>query len=155
MNQGVRKDGAALIYVIVVIVLISVLSAVILRMTAGSTAGYVMANSINQARYIAEAGLNYAAGQTESQTVQDLMEYWIPTGRIAHVQVNDPNRRGPGQGEMRFEPILRTLLRMQALGYYQGIVAVEPFDYVPDGPGCAARSIGYLKGIVEGLSVND
>jgi D-psicose/D-tagatose/L-ribulose 3-epimerase len=29
-------------------------------------------------------------------------------------------------------------------------VAVEPFDYVPDGPTCAARAIGYLKGIVEG-----
>jgi hypothetical protein len=53
---------------------------------------------------------------------------------------------------MRFAPILQTLLRMQALGHYQGIVAVEPFDYVPDGPGCAARSIGYLKGIVEGLA---
>ena len=75
----------------------------------------------------------------------------MPTGHIAHVQVNDPNRRGPGQGEMRFAPILRTLLQMQALGHYEGIVAVEPFDYVPDGPGCAAHSIGYLKGILEGL----
>ncbi|HXD42958.1 MAG TPA: sugar phosphate isomerase/epimerase family protein [Ramlibacter sp.] len=93
-----------------------------------------------------------AAGQTEAETVEALMAHWIPTGRIAHVQVNDPNRRGPGQGEMRFGPILRTLLRLQASGHYSGIVAVEPFDYVPDGPGCAARSIGYLKGIVEGLS---
>ena len=44
------------------------------------------------------------------------------------------------------------LARMQALGHYDGVVAVEPFDYVPDGPGCAARAIGYLKGIVEGLA---
>ena len=92
-----------------------------------------------------------AAGQTEPQSVADLMAQWMPTGRIAHVQVNDPNRRGPGQGDMRFAPILRTLARMQAQGHYRGIVAVEPFDYVPDGPGCAARAIGYLKGIVEGL----
>lgn len=92
-----------------------------------------------------------AAGQSEAQPVDSLMAQWMPTGHIAHVQVNDPNRRGPGQGEMRFAPILRTLLRMQALGHYQGIVAVEPFDYVPDGPGCAALSIGYLKGILEGL----
>ncbi len=92
-----------------------------------------------------------AAGQTESQSVADLMAQWMPTGHIAHVQVNDPNRRGPGQGEMRFTPILQALLRMQAQGHYRGIVAVEPFDYVPDGPGCAARSIGYLKGILEGL----
>jgi D-psicose/D-tagatose/L-ribulose 3-epimerase len=41
---------------------------------------------------------------------------------------------------------------MQAAGHYRGIVAVEPFVYVPDGPGCAARAIGYLKGLVEGLA---
>jgi D-psicose/D-tagatose/L-ribulose 3-epimerase len=52
---------------------------------------------------------------------------------------------------MRFEPILKALRRMQAQGHYRGVVAVEPFDYVPDGPGCAARSIGYLQGIVESL----
>ncbi len=92
-----------------------------------------------------------AAGQTESQSVADLMAQWMPTGHLAHVQVNDPNRRGPGQGGMRFTPILQALLRMRAQGHYRGIVAVEPFDYVPDGPGCAARSIGYLKGILEGL----
>jgi sugar phosphate isomerase/epimerase len=93
-----------------------------------------------------------AAGQVESQPVADLIAQWMPRGYIAHVQVNDPNRRGPGQGEMRFAPILQTLLRMRATGHYQGVVAVEPFDYVPDGPGCASMSIGYLKGIVETLS---
>ena len=93
-----------------------------------------------------------AAGQTESQSVDELMSQWIPTGRIAHVQVNDPNRRGPGQGDMRFAPILETLLWMRTMGHYRGIVAVEPFEYVPDGPGCAAHSIGYLKGIVEALA---
>jgi hypothetical protein len=30
-------------------------------------------------------------------------------------------------------------------------VAVEPFDYVPDGPGAAARAIGYIRGILEAL----
>jgi D-psicose/D-tagatose/L-ribulose 3-epimerase len=96
-----------------------------------------------------------AAGQAETQSVSELMTQWMPTGHIAHVQVNDPNRRGPGQGEMKFEPILRTLREMQSQGHYKGVVAVEPFDYVPDGPGCAARAIGYLKGITEGLSAND
>jgi D-psicose/D-tagatose/L-ribulose 3-epimerase len=96
-----------------------------------------------------------AAGQAEAQSVEALVAHWIPSGHVAHVQVNDPNRRGPGQGEMRFAPILQTLQRMQAMGHYQGVVAVEPFDYVPDGPGCAAHSIGYLKGIMEGLDEND
>ena len=90
-----------------------------------------------------------AAGQAERISVPDLIERWVPTGHIAHVQVNDPNRRGPGQGEMRFGAILRSLLAMQRRGHYTGILAVEPFDYVPDGPGCAAYSIGYLRGILQ------
>jgi len=92
-----------------------------------------------------------AAGLAETLPVDALMARWIPTGRIAHVQVNDPNRRGPGQGAMAFAPIVATLLRLQAAGHYRGIVAVEPFDYVPDGPGSAARAIGYLRGLVEAL----
>ncbi|HSH90875.1 MAG TPA: sugar phosphate isomerase/epimerase family protein [Ramlibacter sp.] len=93
-----------------------------------------------------------SAGQVEPESIEILMERWMPSGHIAHVQVNDPNRRAPGQGEMQFAPILATIARMQAAGHYRGIVAVEPFDYVPDGPGCAARAIGYLKGIAEGIA---
>ncbi|MGV3493199.1 MAG: sugar phosphate isomerase/epimerase family protein [Ramlibacter sp.] len=96
-----------------------------------------------------------AAGQAEAQPVAALMEQWLPTGLIGHVQVNDPNRRGPGQGAMDFGPILAVLQRMEAAGHFPGIVAVEPFDYVPDGPGCAARAIGYLRGIVQGLQAHD
>jgi len=32
---------------------------------------------------------------------------------------------------------------------YAGDIAVEPLDYVPDGPGAAARAIGYIQGILE------
>jgi hypothetical protein len=53
---------------------------------------------------------------------------------------------------MAFAPIIETLLQLQATGAYRGIVAVEPFDYVPDGMGCAAYSIGYLRGVVEASS---
>jgi D-psicose/D-tagatose/L-ribulose 3-epimerase len=96
-----------------------------------------------------------AAGQVEEEPVDKLMSRWMPSGHVAHVQVNDPNRRGPGQGEMRFGPILDTIAWMEREGNYKGVVAVEPFDYVPDGPGCAAHSIGYLKGILEGLTLNE
>jgi sugar phosphate isomerase/epimerase len=92
-----------------------------------------------------------AAGQAEGEPVHELMARWMPTGRIAHVQVNDPSRRGPGQGDLKFAPILRTLLAMQQQGHYPGVIAVEPFDYVPDGPGSAARAIGYLRGVLEGI----
>jgi D-psicose/D-tagatose/L-ribulose 3-epimerase len=92
-----------------------------------------------------------AAGQVEREPIEVLLRRWIPTGHVAHVQVNDPNRRGPGQGALQFAPILEAIAQLHASGDYPGTVAVEPFDYVPDGPGCAARSIGYLKGILEGL----
>ena len=78
----------------------------------------------------------------------ELIDAWLPTGLIAHVQVNDPNRRAPGQGEMRFAPIFAALKRHG----YAGTVAVEPFDYVPDGPGCAAYAAGYLRGVRESLA---
>ncbi|MEJ7931842.1 sugar phosphate isomerase/epimerase family protein [Ramlibacter sp. AN1015] len=93
-----------------------------------------------------------AAGSAEAEPVHALVERWMPTGLIAHVQVNDPNRRGPGQGELAFAPVLRSIERMRRAGHYQGILAVEPFDYVPDGPGCAARAIGYLRGVLEGVA---
>ena len=88
-----------------------------------------------------------AAGRMEKEPLGALVERWVPKGVIAHVQVNDRNRRGPGQGEQRFAPLFAALRRNK----YSGDVAVEPFDYVPDGPGAAARAIGYLRGILEAL----
>jgi sugar phosphate isomerase/epimerase len=89
-----------------------------------------------------------AAGLTETDSIPSLIDRWLPTGLIAHVQVNDPNRRGPGQGEMKFAPILTALKRQ----LYAGTIAVEPFDYVPDGPGVAGFSAGYLRGLLEALA---
>jgi D-psicose/D-tagatose/L-ribulose 3-epimerase len=89
-----------------------------------------------------------AAGLTETDSIPSLIERWLPTGLIAHVQVNDPNRRGPGQGDMKFAPILAALKRQN----YAGTIAVEPFDYSPDGPGVAAFSAGYLRGLHEALA---
>jgi D-psicose/D-tagatose/L-ribulose 3-epimerase len=88
-----------------------------------------------------------AAGRMEKEPLGALVERWVPKGMIAHVQVNDRNRRGPGQGEQRFAPLFSALRRHG----YAGDIAVEPFDYVPDGPSAAARAIGYLRGILEAL----
>jgi len=88
-----------------------------------------------------------AAGRMEKESLPALVERWLPQGMIAHVQVNDRNRRGPGQGEQRFAPLVAALRRHG----YRGDIAVEPFDYVPDGPAAAARAIGYLRGILESL----
>ncbi len=87
-----------------------------------------------------------AAGQ-EDGDVAALLDRELPGGMIAHVQVNDPNRRGPGEGALEFAPILRTLMDHG----YDRWVAVEPFDYRPDGPACAARAAGFLHGMLQGL----
>jgi sugar phosphate isomerase/epimerase len=88
-----------------------------------------------------------AAGRMETAPLAALVDQWLPNGMLAHVQLNDRNRRGPGQGEQRFAPLLAALTRHG----YAGDIAVEPFDYVPDGPGAAARAIGYVRGILEAL----
>jgi D-psicose/D-tagatose/L-ribulose 3-epimerase len=88
-----------------------------------------------------------AAGQAETQPIPDVLDRWLPTGVVAHIHLNDPNRRAPGQGELRFGPILAALQRQK----YDGIASVEPFVYEPDGPTSAARAMGYLKGLLEAL----
>lgn len=88
-----------------------------------------------------------AAASAESEPVPDLIERWVPTGLIDHVQLNDRSGRGPGQGSDDFAPVLRALARTG----YAHAVSIEPFLYEPDGPTCAARSIGYVRGILESL----
>ena len=107
--------------------------------------GRYLVHGSGQQRRI-EAGDSRAA-RMEQEPLAALAERWLPRGLIAHVQLNDRNRRGPGQGEQRFAPLFAALARHG----YAGDVAVEPFDYVPDGPGAAARAIGYIKGILEAL----
>jgi sugar phosphate isomerase/epimerase len=87
-----------------------------------------------------------AAGQTEDD-VPAVVDRFLPSGHIAHVQVNDPNKRGPGEGTLAIAPIVRALDRHG----YRGWLAAEPFDYLPDGPACAARAAGFMRGILEAL----
>lgn len=84
-----------------------------------------------------------AAGASESVAVADLLRQHLPDGLVTHVHFNDPNRRGPGQGDLDFAPIVRILHDLS----YTGWIGVEPFEYVPDGPGAAARAIGYIAGL--------
>jgi sugar phosphate isomerase/epimerase len=86
-----------------------------------------------------------AAGLMEREPVADAIRRLMATGFMAHIQLNDRNRRGPGQGEDRFAPVLQALRETG----YDGWIAMEPFVYEPDGATCAARMIGYVAGLLE------
>jgi D-psicose/D-tagatose/L-ribulose 3-epimerase len=50
-----------------------------------------------------------AAGRSERAPIPELIGRWLPARKVAHIHLNDPNRRAPGQGDLRFGPILAAL----------------------------------------------
>ncbi len=88
-----------------------------------------------------------AAALGEEGSVADTIRRALPGGWIAHVHFSAPNRRGPADGDLDFAPIVAALVEMD----YRGGSAVEPFIFEPDGPSCAARQIGYLRGLLDAV----
>ena len=89
-----------------------------------------------------------AASHSEHEPVHEVLLRFLASGHIAHVQVNDKNRRGPGQGDTDQRPVLQVLKDAR----YSGWVAVEPFEYLPDGPGCAHASAQHVRDLWRTLS---
>jgi sugar phosphate isomerase/epimerase len=83
--------------------------------------------------------LDVKAMSAESEPAADVIR--SAAGWIAHVQVNDANGRGPGMGDVAYEPILAALREVG----YDGWLSVEAFDYTPGAETIARESINYLR----------
>ncbi len=119
-------------------------------------------NTMAQARSLTEAAGEPAlklmldvchAAREETDSLPDLIAHHLPAGRLAHVQLNAANRRGPGQGDdpAGRDAIPPVLAALTAHGY-DGALAMEPFDYRPDGPGVAIWSAAYVRGCLDQLA---
>ncbi|WDR06172.1 sugar phosphate isomerase/epimerase [Devosia rhodophyticola] len=108
--------------------------------------GISLVTHINSPAFKTMLDTSSSAQQEPLDLAATIEKYW-PTGHLAHVQVNDPNLRGPGQGELKFGPIIKALAKVG----YNGVIAAEPFVYEPDGPTTAAASAGYMRAILEAI----
>lgn len=89
--------------------------------------------------------LDCKAMSSEAHSIPDLLR----THRrlLAHFHANDPNRQGPGMGQLDFHPILAALAEID----YRGWVSVEVFDYSPGIERLAEGSLEYLEACLANL----
>ena len=90
--------------------------------------------------------LDVKAMSSESPPIPDVIRQGAPY--LVHFHANDPNKRGPGMGDVDFVPIFQTLRDIQ----YHGWVSVEVFDYQPGVETLARDSIQYMQRCLEQLS---
>jgi len=83
--------------------------------------------------------LDCKAMSSESVSIPELVRRH--RGVLAHFHANDPNKQGPGFGELDFHPIFAALGEVD----YRGWVSVEVFDYTPGIERLAKDSIDYMR----------
>ncbi len=80
---------------------------------------------------------------TESIPIPELISSHIDS--LIHFHANDPNRQGPGMGDVDFLPIVQSLEKEK----FDGWVSVEVFDYSPGIEKLASSSIKNLTSLVQ------
>lgn len=83
--------------------------------------------------------LDCKAMSSESVPIPELIRRHV--GVLHHFHANDPNKQGPGFGELDFGPIFAALGEVD----YRGWVSVEVFDYTPGVERLARESIDYMR----------
>jgi sugar phosphate isomerase/epimerase len=99
--------------------------------------GVALLDRLNHPNFVLH--LDVKAMSSEDTPVTELIRRHIP--RTGHFHANDPNKRGPGFGQVDFVPIFQALKQSG----YKGWVSVEVFDYSPDPETIARESIRYMR----------